>query len=111
MSPNNEHSYRVIASNVLTAVYGWPRVTTVDKPIVERVHAHLLRLTNAALPGRYLVDAFPMLRHLPTWLAKWKRDGLEWHARETEMFEEFNEGVRGRMVCGYPHFCSTNVID
>ncbi|KAE9386851.1 cytochrome P450 [Gymnopus androsaceus JB14] len=27
--------------------------------------------------------------YLPNWMAKWKREGLEWHRKDTEMFEGF----------------------
>lgn len=30
-----------------------------------------------------------MMLHLPDWMAKWKREGLEWHRKDTEMFEGF----------------------
>ncbi|TFK80623.1 cytochrome P450 [Polyporus arcularius HHB13444] len=93
------------ASSILTAVYGWPRIGAKDKPIVERINAHVARIGSAVVPGRYLVDIFPAMEHLPTWMAKWKREGLEWHERETEMFEEFNEGVGDRMAKGESPTC------
>ena len=94
----NVFSCRSTATNILSAVYGWPPITPADKPIVERIHAHTARVASAVVPGRYLVDIFPAMKHLPNWLAKWKREGLAWHARESQMFEGFNQGVRERVV-------------
>ena len=60
-------------------------------PLVKRIHAHTATLANACMPGKSMVDIFPLLNHLPLSLAKWKRDALEWHKRESQMFEEFND--------------------
>lgn len=79
-------------------MYGWPRISGKDKPVIERIHAHTARIASAVVPGRYLVDILPIMKYLPTSIAKWKREGLEWHEGETEMFEEFNRGVSDRMV-------------
>ena len=79
-------------------MYGWPRIGDKDKPVIQRIHAHTARIASAVVPGRFLVDIFPVMKHFPTWIAKWKRDGLAWHAAETEMFQGFNQGVSERMV-------------
>lgn len=89
---------RATASNILTVVYGWPRIGPKDKPLIKRIHAHTARIASAILPGAYLVELFPLMKHLPTWMAKWKREGLEWHEQETKMFEEFNAGVNDKLV-------------
>ena len=87
------------ASSVLSAVYGWPRLSERDAPIVERIHAHAVRIASTgAKHGRYLVDAVPALSHLPSWIVPGKREALEWYARETEMFIGLNREVRERMV-------------
>lgn len=39
------------------------------------------------------------MKSFPTWLAKWKRDGLEWHRQETEMFEKLKAEVGEKKVC------------
>ena len=92
------HLDRTTTSSILTAVYGWPRISGKDKPVVDRIHAHTARIASAVVPGRYLVDILPIMKHLPTSIAKWKREGLQWHEAETKMFEEFNQGVSDRMV-------------
>lgn len=45
-----------------------------------------------------MVDIFPVMNYLPAWMAKWKSDALEWHERETKMFEGFYEDVEEKMV-------------
>ena len=87
-----------MASNILTAVYGWPRIGPADKAVVTRISKHVEDISGAAIPGRFLVDVFPVLNYLPAWAAKWKRYGLDWHEAESRMFASFTKGVRDRMV-------------
>ncbi|RPD67493.1 cytochrome P450 [Lentinus tigrinus ALCF2SS1-7] len=93
------------ASSILTAVYGWPRISAKDKPVIQRIHAHTARIASAVVPGRFLVDIIPAMKYLPTRIAKWKREGLDWHERETEMFEQFNQGVSDRVAKGESPTC------
>jgi hypothetical protein len=67
-------------------------------PLVKHIHAHTATLANACIPGKSMVDIFPFLNHLPLSLAKWKRDALDWHKRESQMFEEFNDEVVQKMA-------------
>ena len=79
-------------------MYGWPRIGDKDKTVIQRIHAHTARIASAVVPGRYLVDIFPVMKHFPTWIAKWKRDAKEWFKKDTKMFEEFMEDVDKRTV-------------
>lgn len=56
------------------------------------------RLVRAVLPGAYLVEIFPVMKRLPTWIAPWKKWGLEWYKKDSEMFEGFYDGVAKTMV-------------
>ena len=56
------------------------------------------RAMQAALPGAYLVEIFPVMKHLPTWMAPWKKWGLEWYKKDTEMFQGLYDGVAKTLV-------------
>lgn len=45
-----------------------------------------------------MVDLFPFINHLPLWMSKWKKDALDWHAKETGRFEGFLKDVEAKMV-------------
>ena len=92
--------HSAMASNILTAVYGWPRMSTSseDMALVKRIHAHVEHISDAAIPGKFLVDVFPVLKYLPAWMAKWKRDGEAWFENESRMFAKFTASVRDKMV-------------
>ena len=91
---------RAMASNILTTVYGWPRFGTSEKEmaLIKRIHAHVEHISDASIPGRYLVDVFPAMRHLPAWMAKWKREGLKWFKDETAMWEGFYTSIAKDVV-------------
>lgn len=89
---------RCAASTVLTAVYGQKPIKSNDDPLVVRINDLAHRLVRASLPGAFLVDIFPAMLHLPTWLAKWKREGLEWYRKDTEMFVDFYRDTKKRLV-------------
>jgi hypothetical protein len=94
----NYNDSRSTSSNILTATYGWPRITEEHRPLVKRIHDHTARLSNACIPGTSMVDIFPAMNRLPLWMSKWKRNALEWHERETQMFEGFYHEIEDKMV-------------
>ncbi|KAF8909744.1 cytochrome P450 [Gymnopilus junonius] len=91
------HIQGLSASVVLSAVYGWPPLTEKDDPWVKKIHALSPRLSEAMVPWAFIVDVIPPLKHLPLWMAKWKREGLEWHQQMSETLEGFNKGVEEKM--------------
>lgn len=92
---------RSAASTVLSAIYAWPPITKADDALVNRINDLMHRLVRSALPGAYLVEIFPAMKHLPTWMAKWKREGLEWHRKDTEMFQGFYDDVNKTMASAF----------
>lgn len=104
MNSNDYLYFSSAASTVLTAVYGVPPIESKDDPLVVRINDLMHRLVRATLPGAYLVEIFPVMQYLPNWMAKWKREGLEWHRKDSVMFQEFMDGARERVVCCSYHF-------
>ena len=90
---------RSIASVVLSIVYGWPSLDESSDPLVERMDNFMHRLLTAAMPGKFLVEVFPVMLLLPTWLASWKRWALDWHQKDTKLFENLLDTVRNTEVC------------
>lgn len=71
---------------------------TEDESVIKNMENHIEVLGQAATPGRYLVELIPAMKHLPTWLAGWKRKGLEWHNKETQMLEQLFSDALKRTV-------------
>ncbi|KAG6836101.1 hypothetical protein H0H93_011374 [Arthromyces matolae] len=56
----------------------------------------------ATVPGKYLVDTLPILRHIPSWFpgATFKRNAKEWAAILLEMVERPHSLVKREMAAG-----------
>ncbi|KAJ7843607.1 cytochrome P450 [Mycena olivaceomarginata] len=76
------------------AVYALPSIPSNDDPLVTRINEHMHRTVDAGQPGNYLVEVFPIMKLISSWMAKWKRDALHWHREDTKMFEELLEPVQ-----------------
>jgi len=51
----------------LTLAYGLP-IQPRDDPYITLVKESLHEIVKASLPGQYLVEFIPILKHIPTWL-------------------------------------------
>ncbi|KAM5533378.1 hypothetical protein V8D89_012928 [Ganoderma adspersum] len=73
------HIRHFFGSTIMRIVYGLEVAEKNDEYIslVERGVDVFIRIT---VPGRYLVEALPLLRNLPSWFpgAKFRRDAAEW---------------------------------
>ncbi len=45
-----------------------------------------------------MVDTIPITNYLPSFLAKWKREGMAWHEKENSFFEGHRDDVKRKMV-------------
>ncbi|KAI0791947.1 cytochrome P450 [Abortiporus biennis] len=61
-----------------------------DESSRKEIEDFMHRVERTALPGEHLVELLPWLNRLPTWFPgmKWKTRGLEWHEKDTQMFEK-----------------------
>jgi hypothetical protein len=62
----DQHLRRASASMILSAVYGYPTISSEQDPTVEAIDNFAKRLAGSALPGAHLVDFFPRMRHIPS---------------------------------------------
>ncbi len=82
-------------------LYGSQPMMSNDDPIVHKINDCMHRITGAAVPGAYLVDTFPILKNLPDWAAKWKKEAKNWFRKDSDMFVEWLDRVRVDMVSCY----------
>ncbi len=71
--------YSAFGSSIMRISYG----IDVDKekvPYLTIAEDAMQTFSDAFVPGRYLVETFPLLRFLPSWFpgAKFKREGTAW---------------------------------
>ncbi|KAJ7101265.1 cytochrome P450 [Mycena belliarum] len=73
------HFNQWAAEVIMSVAYGI-EVKPKDDPYVLLAHKALRTFSAAGVPGKYLVDSLPWLKHLPAWLpgAGFKRQAREW---------------------------------
>ncbi|KAI0311159.1 cytochrome P450 [Amylostereum chailletii] len=98
---------RFAASIVLSISYG-RRVTSLqDKAVVSNVHA-IEELQRYATPGKYLVDAWPILLWLPRPLQWFRREADRQRASDSKFYMSLVQEVRQRMDAGRQKECLTS---
>ncbi|KAJ7189270.1 cytochrome P450 [Mycena filopes] len=84
-----EHHLKLMAGElIVSATYGF-HPQPVDDPYISLSERGIEAGTDAVIPGRFFVDTFPLLKHVPDWFpgAGLKRQAKEWRA----VVEEFRE--------------------
>lgn len=61
------------ASIVFSISYGH-RIDSMDSPVIRERMSIMHYNATLNVPGKYLAESFPILKHTPLWLAPWKRD-------------------------------------
>ncbi|CDO77629.1 hypothetical protein BN946_scf184946.g22 [Trametes cinnabarina] len=76
------HVRRMFASSIVRFTYGVEIPEESDEYLVMAEHA-LESFNQAFVPGKYLVETFPVLRFLPSWFpgAQFKREAKIWKPR------------------------------
>ncbi|KAB5589224.1 O-methylsterigmatocystin oxidoreductase [Ceratobasidium theobromae] len=97
------------ASSVMLATYGYKPLPK-DDPFVTRSEVMVEALARAGLPTNYLVNVFPILRHVPSWfpLTGFKRECVKWRVLRDQVVDEPMEWVEAQVSEGtaIPSFVS-----
>ncbi|EJT97963.1 cytochrome P450 [Dacryopinax primogenitus] len=81
------HFHTTAQSIIMRILYGY-EVGEHDDPLIQAANKVLAAFEVAAVPGRWLVDAVPMLKHIPAWVpgAGFQRQAKIWRDQVEEMF-------------------------
>lgn len=77
----------------------------VDDPFITVPAEAAIGFSAGATPGKFLIDIFPSLKHIPDWMpgTAWKRFGKYYRARNIESRVRPYEHVRDQMVRSSHH--------
>lgn len=99
----------LIGRIIMRITYGY-QVTDINDPYVTLSDAANASVISSSVPGNYLVDTFPFLRHLPTWLPGmgFKIEAQKGSQYPLKMVEEPYQWARKQMSEGHavPSFLS-----
>ncbi|KLO17594.1 cytochrome P450 [Schizopora paradoxa] len=103
----------VLGKNILETTYGL-EVDSVDHKLIKVSEAIQSDIAFAIVPGKFLVDTFPLLKRLPWWLPFLKYDKYAKRAMEltAEMVDGSFDDVKSRMSDGTIRPCLvSNVLE
>ncbi|KAI0792995.1 cytochrome P450 [Irpex lacteus] len=75
---------------MFTSVYG--RFIETDSTLIRRAKTHIDHIMEHTAPTFRWYEMFPLLKHVPARLARWKREALEWHEKESQFFKGLSAG-------------------
>jgi len=99
----DQHFRRAATSTTLSVFYGYPTLKSEQDSNVEAINDFADRLLKAAFMGAHPVQFFPWLRHLPSSLAKWKREAEAGYRQDTALFEGMFQTVEANVAKGDDH--------
>ncbi|GAA6032480.1 hypothetical protein JCM8097_004781 [Rhodosporidiobolus ruineniae] len=98
------HLERYAASVIVTVNYG-RRVHDVETDVVVCENRRSMDvLTSVNIPGKYLVEALPILLKLPNFLTPWRTYAIEQRQRDVELYIGLVNEVKEKMAAGTAPF-------
>ncbi|KIP12391.1 hypothetical protein PHLGIDRAFT_332753 [Phlebiopsis gigantea 11061_1 CR5-6] len=96
-----DHIRTTTGAIILGITYGM-KIRGLKDPYVVLAENALHAMAMAGNAGSYLVDSFPVLRHLPDWFpgTKFKREASEWNGYVSQMFNQPFEIIRQKLDNG-----------
>lgn len=89
----------MVGAMIMDVTYGI-QILPADDPYVRAAADALEGVEEALVPGRFLVDTIPALRHVPEWVpgAGWKRRVTEWRKLTEAVFDGPFKAMKDAMV-------------
>ncbi|KAI9447305.1 cytochrome P450 [Lactarius psammicola] len=103
-----------VNATTLDFAYGY-KAHDLDDPLVQLTELASEQFARASIPGAFVVDTLPFLRHVPDWFpgTGWKQLGREWGANVRAFVNTPFELVRARRAVGIsvPSFTDENITE
>lgn len=101
--------HHAVASSILSILYDIPDNDSTENGLLKNLDEYSHAVINAAAPGAHLVEFFPWMKHVPSWLAKWKRDAEKGYKKFSNLFIGLLRDVEARIGEGddRPSFIGT----
>ncbi|KAI0064320.1 cytochrome P450 [Artomyces pyxidatus] len=94
------HFRRAASSMIMSVTYNTPPLESEDDPRVKDVFDFVTRVTQALIPGAYLVELFTWMKYIPSRYAKWKREAEQEHTKFSAVFENLYNNVGNDLASG-----------
>lgn len=96
------HIRKAVGAMVLKLAYGYTAEPHRDDVLITMIGDAMDKFARAAVPGAFMVDLFPFLKHLPDWMpgTGWKKIARQWRAELIDIREIAYEFVKHQMAQG-----------
>ncbi|KAI3615364.1 cytochrome p450 [Moniliophthora roreri] len=104
-----DHVHRFTSSEIASFLYNNPPMQNSEDPVIAFLASYIDTVSETALPGKYLVNHFPILEHLPDFLSSWKQMNREVYQFHSERFLSFFLSVKEKLLQEKevgPSFCA-----
>ncbi|CAE6495813.1 unnamed protein product [Rhizoctonia solani] len=93
--------FRTLSTTLMRSIYGY-HLQSLDDPLLKEVLCLVDNLARASMPTNFLVNVFPILRHVPEWFpgATWKRTAREWRAQQENTIKDIFNWTKSRIASG-----------
>ncbi|KAJ8518591.1 hypothetical protein ONZ45_g4347 [Pleurotus djamor] len=101
--PENLHNHlRQMSGSVILGIAYGLKVETPDNPYIQLSEEGVTPLTIASIPGAFLVDTLPWLKHIPAWFpgAGFQEKARKWGLMAKRVREEPYQAAKKLMVDG-----------
>jgi hypothetical protein len=78
------------------------RIDSMEAKVMHEVNEAMEFVGSLNVPGAYLAETFPFLRHLPTWLAPWKKVVAQRSKQDADLFGNLALEVKECQQMGKP---------
>lgn len=96
---------RYSSSVIMQVTYGH-RIPNWDDPLYKKIFTVLDHFNAMAEPGKWLVDLFPSLASLPSWMVQnWWTKGREWHKFDSEVYLDLYRNLISEVKAGNAADC------
>lgn len=83
---------------MLSISYDLPTILSTNDPTVATINKFAELFLHYANPGNYFVELLPWMKHIPSFLAKWKKGAEKGYIHYTELWEGMFQEVENRIV-------------
>ncbi|CAK5274181.1 unnamed protein product, partial [Mycena citricolor] len=107
---NFSYSVRRQTHSVAKIIAYGKRVKRSDDEEMQTFHSSAHDLLQALAPGRYpILEMFPCLKHVPAFLAPWKRDGQEISRLRAGLHTQLFDSTRLQVAAGNEHVMNSYI--
>ncbi|KAJ7797226.1 cytochrome P450 [Mycena olivaceomarginata] len=94
------HLRRALSSTLMSVTYDTPMLKSEQDPAIAGILDFTKAVLKAAFIDGAMVENFPLLRYLPSWLAGWKKEAQIASVRYSGMYESLFGDVKKRVAEG-----------